>query len=137
MLKKIAVLTCAVILVLFISYSNEKPLFSNYSNTFEVYTQNASSNAVIVNATKNSYPLISSKVGESCKISGKFDLTKFLSEMGASTVFTEQTEQGVSYYAYSSRIRYGALIKGREINLHVFIGNSGITVGSPLIFGSF
>ncbi|MBQ8426337.1 MAG: hypothetical protein IJX16_01080 [Clostridia bacterium] len=137
MLKKTAVLLCAVIFTLFISYSNEKPLFNNYSDSFEVYTESASSNAVIVNATRYSYPLISAKVGESCKIVGQFDLTTFLEEMGASMVFTEQTEQGVSYYAYSRRIRYNAFINGSDVNLHVFIGKSGVTVGSPLIFGSF
>ncbi len=137
MLRKIALYFCSVLILVFIGISNQIPVFFGYSNNFEIYTKNPSSNAVIVQANSNEYRLISNKVGESCKIKGKFDLSSFLQEMGAKVVLSEKTAQGVSYYAYSDDIKYGATIYGKAVNLHVFIGDTGVTVGSPLIFGSF
>lgn len=113
------------------------PLFNSYSESFEVYTKSASSNAVITTTTKDYYPLIFAKTGESCKIKGEFDLTSFFIQTGAKLVFKEQTESGTSYYAYSKNIRYKKVINGKKVNLHVHVGKTDITVGSPIIFGSY
>lgn len=137
MIKKIFLVSFVILLLIFITFSNQTPLFKDYSDNFEIYTKSPSSNAQIVCTNSKTYPLIFGKVGESCKIFGEFDLSSFLMKMGAKTVFTEKAEHGVSYYAYSNDIKYKASVNGHVVNLHVFIGDSGVTVGSPIIFGSF
>lgn len=137
MFKKIVVLFLVVMFTTFISLSNERPIFSSFSNNFDVYTKNSSSNAEIVKADNLTYSLIIGKVGESCKIEGEFDLQQFLEEMKAEIVMVEEFSEGINYYAYTNKIRYLEYVKGNLVNLQVFIGNSGVTVGSPLIFGSF
>jgi hypothetical protein len=137
MFKRLFIVIISVFLISFISIFNEKPIFSSFADSYEVYIASASSNAKIVNTTRVSYPFIRSKVGESCKIKNEFNLTDFLSEMDAKVIFTEQTEEGVSYYAYSKDIRYEKKIKDQVVNLQVHIGSAGVTVGSPIIFGSF
>jgi hypothetical protein len=56
--------------------------------------------------------------------------------MQAKIIFTEQIEEGTSYYAYSPTIKYRTKIKNKIINLQIFVGK-GVKVGSPIIFGSF
>ena len=116
---------------------NNKPIFNDYSKNYEVYLDTSSSNARIISATKTIYPLIYNKVGESCKIIGSFSLDEFLTKMNAELIFTEDTDEGVSYYAYSKQIRYKRMVCDKVVNLQVFIGKSGVTVGSPIIYGSF
>ena len=123
--------------MLFITFSNEKPTFYGYANSFEVYTCSASSNAIIHRVNATDYPFLLNKVGESIKINGAFSVTEFLEKFRAKIVFTEQTSDGISYYAYSSEIRYLKTIKGRRINLHLNVGKTCTTIGSPIIFGSF
>ena len=137
MFKKFCLAFLAVVFMLFISIANEKPIFSSYASNYEIYTQSASSNARITNADKTLYPFITAKVGESCKVKGEFDIHKFLADMNAEIVFIEPTDEGTSYYAYSSNIRYLKRISGKRVNLQIFIGKTSVTVGSPIIFGSF
>lgn len=137
MLKKVLLLFCVGIITLYVVSIYQTPLFYKYSDSFTVYVGSNSSNADILNTNKSSFMFIKDKRGESCKINGSFDLQSFLSEFDAQLVFTEQTEQGVSYYAYSNKVKYKQQIKSKPINLHVFIGKSGVTVGSPIIYGSF
>lgn len=137
MLKKAIVLLVALFSLCFFGLKNAIPIFTNYADNFEVYTESACSNAVIVSTSKQAYPFILNKYGESCKIQGEFDLQSFLADMGAKAVFIEKTESGESYYAYSSDIRYAKTVKNKRVNLQIHIGDCGVTVGSPIIFGSF
>lgn len=137
MLKKVSVLVLSVIFVLLIGLYDSKPIFSDYANSYEIYVDSPSSNAKIINATKNEYAFVKNKFGESCKIKGAFCLQEFLQDMKAQTLFIEKTEDGTSYYAYSSAIKYKRKVLGQTVNLQIHIGKSGVTVGSPIIYGSF
>lgn len=137
MFKRLVVMALSIALIGTIGVFNNKPIFNDYASCYEVYVGTQSSNAKIISVTKNTYSLIHNKVGESCKINGVFYLREFLSSMNAELVFKEDTEEGTSYYAYSNRIRYKRTVCGKVVNLHVFIGKSGVTVGSPIIYGSF
>lgn len=137
MLKKFGVIVLTVAFAVLIGTYDSKPIFKDYANNYEIYVESPSSNAKIISTTKNEYPFIKNKFGESCKIKNPFCLQNFLEDMKAEIVFTEQTEEGISYYAYSNAIRYKREVCKKTINLQIFIGQSGVTVGSPIIYGSF
>lgn len=138
MCKKIALcLICVLVLSLTI-FTNKTPIFKGYANNFELYLNSPSSLANIVSANSFSYAKYKNICGESFNVDkNEFDLQKFLSDFCASLIYTEELEHGVSYYLYSKKIKYRTTLFGSVINLHVFVSNSSITVGSPLILGSF
>ena len=136
MFKKVLVLILATCILINLAICNNQPLFSQFNNKFEVYLSN-SSDGQIVFADSKTYPFISGIYGESVAINKEeFCLRDFLSNMQAKIIFTEQIDEGISYYAYSPKIKYRTKIKNKIINLHVFVG-AGVKVGSPIIFGSF
>jgi hypothetical protein len=49
----------------------------------------------------------------------------------------EETEEGINYYAYTEKLTTEKIIRGKKINLHIFIGESEVTIGTPIIYGSF
>ena len=75
--------------------------------------------------------------GESFTAPLNYDYKKLLEELNAKIVMTEDASEGNSYYAYSKKIRYCKTINDKKINLHIFVGKTGITVGTPIIYGSF
>ena len=136
MFKKVLVLILATCILINLAIFNNQPLFSQFNNKFEVYLSN-SSDGQIVFADSKTYPLISGIYGESVTIEKeKFCLYDFLSNMQAKIIFTEQIDEGTSYYAYSPKIKYRTKIKNKIINLQIFVGKD-VKVGSPIIFGSF
>lgn len=138
MFKKILTTFLAASCCFLACVSVAKPVFSDYADSFEFYLNERSSNAVMVFASKGEYPFISDIKGESCKlIKSEFELEKFLNDFSAKVVFTEVIEEGTAYYAYSEDIKYLTEINGQRINLHIFIAKECVTVGSPLIYGSF
>ena len=133
------VMICFIVLIT-ISFNTSTPIFKDYANSYELYLNENSSNAKIISANATMYPFIHNKHGESCTVSmvnNKFDLSKFLIEMGADLVFTETLEEGTCYYAYSPKIKYRKSVGDRIINLHVYIGKNTVKVGSPLIYGGY
>jgi hypothetical protein len=137
MLKKIAVIVIACALVFTVYTKNNQPIFKGYANSFEFYLSSPSSNAKIVRADDNLLFIGKDVYGESFRADVKnFCLEEFLSEFNAEVVAVESIEEGISYYAYSPKIKYRAKVNDKIVNLHVFIGES-VTVGAPLIYGSF
>ena len=138
MLKKILVFPCCFFLLLGVYAFNDKPVFFGYAERFEIYLLNASSTAQIVEISEKDYKAFNGIKGESCKIqSENFSVEKFFSEFCAEIIFEEHTAFGTSYYGFSPKIKYRKQILDKTVNLHIFVGESGVTVGSPIIFGSF
>ena len=136
MFKRLCVIIVAVMLIISGYFINSRPVFVEYSNNFEVYLNSASSSAQIAN-TKFGFFSVKNIRGESFKIDIEdFNIEDFLNDYSARIVFVEEIEQGVSYYAYSPKIKYRSKLFGQTINLHIFIGKQ-VTIGAPLIFGSF
>ena len=136
MFKRLCVIIVAVMLIISGYFVNSRPVFVEYSNNFEVYLNSASSSAQIAN-TKFGFFGVKNIRGESFKIDIEdFNMEDFLNDYSARIVFVEEIEQGVSYYAYSPKIKYRTKLFGQTINLHIFIGKQ-VTIGAPLIFGSF
>lgn len=137
MFRKISAVVIAVSLLLMVSLSVKSPVFKDYAKEIEVYSGDNSSLASILTVNTDEFYQVKNVKGESFKVSDKeFNLDEFLLSFSARIVFTEKIKQGTSYYAYSPKISYRAVIKGKVINLQIFMGDE-ITVGSPIIYGSF
>ena len=138
MLKKLCVFLLAVVLVFGVSFAYRKPLFSGKENKVEVYLNSPSSLAQIKSVSVLEYYNLTNIVGESVQIDAKnFQLNEFLDKYSATVKFTEKTLQGVSYYAYSPKIKYKKVVNETLVNLQIHISDKSVKVGSPIIFGSF
>ena len=73
--------------------------------------------------------------GESAEYSD-LDIESFLASVNGEIVFTETLSDSVNYYC-TADLPYSVLLYGKEINLHICVKQSGIKVGSPIIFGGY
>ena len=141
MFKKLAIILSAVIVMCSVQYFSAEPLFyefMNESGSYEIYLENYSSSADIVMLNDiSTYKTLSNISGESCRVRGHVTKEEILNSFNARLVFEENHANGTSYYAYAQTIKYRTIVRGENINLHVFVGENGIKVGSPIIFGSF
>ena len=137
MLKKIITAFLCMVFILCVYLFNSAPIVSGVEK-IEVYLYSSSSNAVIKTVDVNEFYFISNLKGECVKLKAEdFDLENFLSGYGAQVVLTESFDGGKSYYAYSPKIRYRESVCGKQVNLQVAIRGQTVTVGSPIIYGSF
>lgn len=112
-------------------------IFSGYTKRVEVYLGKGGSLSQIQTIDVKDYPYYSGVYGQSFKTDlNEFDLKSFLDDFDAKVIFTESIDEGVSYYAYSPKIKERVNLKGKTINLQIFVGTT-VTVGAPLIYGSF
>ncbi len=138
MFKKYVVTLSAFILLLGLTLSGIKPVLYGYADSLELYLNDTSSLAQIVKANDYEYALYKDVKGESVKLSADgFSLNELLSDFNATVRFIEQTPDCECYYAYSPKIKYKKTVKGQVINLQIAIAKEQVTIGSPLIFGSF
>ena len=138
MLRKCLTLIFALTTIFAFNILNNKPIFSRYSNDFTIYVGNGGSLSKIIEVGYLGYLMQDNIKGESCSfVDSEFNLHSFLNEYGAKLVKVECVNEQVSYYAFSPNIKYSQNLFGKKINLHVSIKNDRITVGSPLIYGSF
>lgn len=135
--KRIAFVFLAILVLFTASLINKSVVFEKYAQSFEVYVGESSSRAQIINADTNNLYLLKNVYGQSFKTERKnFDLEAFLKDFNAKVVLVEPLECGVSIYAYSKQIKYRENIDGKIVNLQIFLSKQ-VTVGTPLIFGSF
>jgi type IV secretory pathway VirB6-like protein len=138
MLKKALFILIAAVTLFVLWAINCVPVFGKMSDNFELYISEHSSNAGIVKVKRQEFPFVRNVTGESCKLKAdNFSVIKFFEDFQAEIVFIEETEEGVSYYGYSPLIKYHKDLRGERINLHVFVGGEQVTVGTPIIYGSF
>lgn len=116
-------------------YAENTPAFRAYSDEYELYLTAGSFGDNIVYATADNFGLYKNVKGESCII--KVPYEKVLNDFSAKHLFCESTEDGISYYAYSPKIKYRVYIRGVAVNLHYFAGNTHNKLGTPMIFGGF
>jgi hypothetical protein len=55
----------------------------------------------------------------------------------AHLVFSECGEWGVCEYYYSNKLSNYTIVKGKKVNIHIAYGKNSLTIGTPLIYGSF
>lgn len=134
--KWTALLSAALFFFCFYSlYAAKTPVFSAYSDEFEIYFT-AGSFGDSVFCTAREYPFITKIKGESCSVNVSYG--KVLSDFGARHVFSEKTDAGDSFYAFSPAIAYSVTIGENRVNIHYFLSESGVKkLGTPLIFGGY
>jgi hypothetical protein len=138
MFKRFLLIVSVVMLLIGLTLSYSAPLFIKKGKTVQAYIGSSSSLARIEEVDALSFMLLKGVKGESVELDyNEFNLSNFLKEFRAKLLFIEQTEEGVSYYAYSPKIPYQKRINGKTVNLHVFVASERVKVGSPIIFGSF
>ena len=134
MLKKIITVILSALIVVVVFFLNATPIFNEHVEALELYTS-LGSDGLIVKADEKI--LLGRIKGESFRCESDFDYLKFINEYDGEILKVEKIPQGVSYYCYTDKIKYSKEFNGKKINLHVFVGENSVTVGSPVIFGSF
>ena len=137
MLKKLCTLLLCFILLTACYWVNSVPVFASYSNSYHVSFSDYSNLNGIKTVKKLQYFLCLNKKGESCVVQDGITAEQILSDFNATIVRVEQHCSGKSIYAYSSKIKYKKRVFNRIVNLHIEVSESGIRVGSPIIYGSF
>lgn len=136
MFKRIAALFLTITLIFAAYIMNQKPVFYGYAGEFEIYFGDSALTPSLV-TDDIGYAFTFNKKGESCRIEKEVSPEQIIKEFNADIVFTERTDGGTSYYAYSPQIAYKELIGGRVVNLHIFVAEGYAVLGSPLIYGGF
>ncbi len=138
MLKRLALFT-AVILAF--SLVGEKSLIFNVEGDYTFYLESSSSNAKIITVDYNSAKEIKKSLknvcGESVTTTLKEDIEKEIDRLKAELIFSEKVDNIIINYYYSDKISAYKTINGRKINVQTAINDDIITIGSPIIFGSF
>lgn len=76
--------------------------------------------------------------GESISFQGtKNDALKFLSQFNYEIVFSEMVEDIFIIYAYCPTIANCVYVNNQKINIELAVNKSNITIGTPLIIGSY
>ena len=136
MWKKLGIIFAVSFLFGAAAFNYLKPTFYGYSKEFTVY-DGFSSSVRSKTVGEGDFPLVNA-CGESFTVNnGEITTQQIIDEYSGTLVFTEKTEQGESFYAYSEKIATYVKIFGKKVNLHIFVGNEITVVGSPIIFGSF
>ena len=78
---------------------------------------------------------ISDICGESAEYS-VLNLEEYLKSVNGEIIFTETLSDSVNYYCKAD-MPYSVKLYGTEINLHICVKNSGVKVGTPIIFGGY
>jgi hypothetical protein len=117
--------------------TNKRPLFSEFSNDFELYLNSNSSNATIVYTDSSGYGKYNGVTGESCVVTTGETAYEIMDLFDAKVLFYEKTDTGLNYYCYSKRIKYQKSVNGVTVNLQISVSDTQTKIGSPMIFGSF
>ena len=134
MLKKVSLITAiAILLACFVSL-NSQDTFSYGKKSYYVY--NRSSGAQIT--TQKPF-LAVNVVGETVVLSAsEFNVQKLLLEKKANVLFEEKLgEELTIYYCYSPKIKRQKTVKGERVNMQIAIRGAVVTIGSPVIYGSY
>lgn len=137
MFKRFSILSLCAVMIFLLHVILNTSIFSGYTKRVEVYLGKSGSLSQIQTIDVKDYPYYSGVCGQSFKTDlNNFNLNVFLDDFDAEIIFTESIGEGVSYYAYSPKIKERVNLKGKTINLQIFVGTA-VTVGAPLIYGSF
>lgn len=106
--------------------------------SYTFYVGSASSNCRIVTVNGNA-ALTKLTLKDVCGEATTFatlDIARFLDSVNGEIIFEERLSDSVNYYC-AAELPYSVNLYGREINLHICVGGSGVTVASPIIFGGY
>ena len=124
---------CVGLTVLVVVFLFNFSAFPNEKKT-EYYLYSPSSQSKIV--TEISVLDLLFLKGERVEVAER-ELGALLEKYGASVVFCEEFVDGVSYYCYSPTLKTPILIGGKFVNLQIVVKESGVVLGSPVVFGGY
>ncbi len=131
-------LALAAFTVISIAVLPNKLLFSD-GQSYRFYVGDTSLNCKEVFADGSYAPfarlLLTDVNGESA-VYKELDIEKLLISVEGEVVFYEEIEDSKNYYC-KANLPYSINLYGEEINLHVCVKPSGVTVASPIIFGGY
>lgn len=138
MFKNVAFLLAAIMFgfCFYALYAQKTPAFKAYAKEYEIYLSSGSFGDNIAVTDEKGFAAFKAVKGESCKV--RVSYKKVLEDFSATHLFTEKTEGGESYYAYSPKLKYKIVLRGKAVNIQYYNGDGGQKViGTPIIFGSF
>lgn len=136
-MKRLLIFFLAAAVALAVLKLPKAPSFDE-RGTYTLYRYNASSLATEERLKGNVIFDARSVKGESVTYFGDaFLLSDVLEKYGATLLFSEEVGDVICYYAYSPVLPYRATLYGKTVNLQIATENQRITLGTPLIFGSF
>lgn len=110
------------------------PTLLNYTDKVLIYTGSNSSNAV-VKRVDTGYFSFDKIYGESCSLN--LSPQEIFDKFDVEVKFCEVAENVVCYYGYSKKFPYRKKINGKVVNVHVAVEGDRVTLGTPIIYGSF
>ena len=136
--------------ILFVNYNSSRLALPNKNclsgvHTFYLYSRTSNSK-IVTTEIKNNKCSISPFIikGESIFVDNKNSesaineyIEALLIKYKAKIQLVEVASYGKSEYYYSNKIPNYVIINGYRVNVHISISSYGITIGTPLIFGSF
>lgn len=140
---------CLCLSFICFEYLKESATFNSAVGNYTFYLNTPSSNAKIVTVSAKNANERAKRLG---KIEGqslyidfldlsKSDCKQFINEQikskKARFCFSESGDWGQSYYYFSPQISDYIIINETKVNVHVVVCDKGVSIGSPLIFGSF
>lgn len=136
MLKKLYITFIAAFFVFALALLNNPPAFYGFSAEKTAYIGSESSQAVIEDF--GALEFVNGIKGESCRVKAEnFDLDAVIKNYSAEIIKVERVAGTVSYYFFSPVFKNSVTIGGEKINLHIAVNNEQVTMGTPLIYGSY
>ena len=135
---KLFILTVAagVLLAIFTICQAELCFKDAESYTFFCGDTSKSCKEVEVDGNSMLKKLTLSDICGECAEYSELDVESFLQSVNGEIVFIETLSDSVNYYCRAD-LPYSVNLYGEEINLHICVRESGIKVGSPIIFGGY
>ena len=137
-MKITAALIAAALIALAITVLPQRLAFRG-GESYCFYLGDTSKNCRTVTASGNKAMLtrltLTDICGESATYSS-FDWQGYLEDIGGSILFTEELVDSVNYYCEAD-LPYSIDLYGKKVNLHICVKDSGVMVGTPIIFGGY
>ena len=144
------------VIISFLILPNKKPIFADnldYDNlvTYTFYTlektddslsYTKNGDAFIVSCDANQAVQVKQKLekilGESVRFNGdKIAGLNFISKFNYTSVLTEDVNGIFTLYAYSPKIENYVYINNKKVNIELAVNKGVVTIGSPIIVGSY
>ena len=130
MFKRLFLLMASVVILLSLTFFNYDNIFSGKKSTYYKGTFGSTGKEV-----KGTFNFLGS-FGESARLT-KEEVENLFYNLSPTLLVIEEVGETTNYYCYTNDLKSGVRLKNQVVNLHISESNGVITVGTPIIFGSF
>lgn len=138
-IKLIAVLFGAALLALALIALPKRLAFAD-GGEYAFFVGDSSKSCKVVTASEQSAPIVRLSLGElsgeSASYPATFDWREYLKEVHGEVLFCETLEDSVNYYCRAD-LPYSTTLYGQTVNLHICVKETGVRLGTPIIFGGY